>query len=238
MGVRNVNKYPYETLYKNIEIAKNLIDFCKKQKNCKLINFSSSEVYSHLIFENKIKFPTPENIDLKILDKTIPRDSYGLSKIVTEKMCFFSNLNFINIRPHNIYGPDMGYDHVIPELIKKIYYEDKVSIVSHNHKRAFCFIDDAIDQIIKLSFSKNITNHTFNIGNPYEEINMFNLAKKIKIILGSQTILSKDKKVTKGSPKRRVPSLKKYTKIYGKLKITKLEDGLNKTIEWYKNDII
>ena len=67
---------------------------------------------------------------------------------------------------------------------------------------------------------------------------MFNLAKKIKIILGSQTILSKDKKVTKGSPKRRVPSLKKYTKIYGKLKITKLEDGLNKTIEWYKNDII
>ena len=48
----------------------------------------------------------------------------------------------------------MGYDHVIPELIRKIYYEDKVSIVSHNHKRAFCFIDDAIDQIIKLSLAK------------------------------------------------------------------------------------
>ena len=55
-----------------------------------------------------------------VLDKTISRDSYGLSKLVAEKMCYFSGINYINIRPHNIYGPNMGYNHVIPELIKNL----------------------------------------------------------------------------------------------------------------------
>ena len=40
-------------------------------------------------------------------------------------MCFFAKINYINIRPHNIYGPDIGYSHVIPELIKKFIREKK-----------------------------------------------------------------------------------------------------------------
>ena len=238
LGVKNVNQFPYETFTKNILIAKNLIDFCKKQKKCKLINFSSSEVYSHLIFKRRIKFPTPEELDLTVLHNTIPRDSYGLSKLMIEKMCFFAKINYINIRPHNIYGPDMGYSHVIPELIKKIYKRKKISIISHNHKRAFCFIDDAINQIVKLSLNKNINNKTFNVGNPHEEIDIFNLAKKIKFILKTKTKLEKSKNFTDGSPNKRIPSLKKYTNIFGKIKFTKIDDGLLRTIQWYKNDII
>ena len=50
----------------------------------------------------------------------------------------------------------MGYSHVIPELIKKMLNNKKISIVSANHRRAFCYIDDAIEQIIKISFNKMI----------------------------------------------------------------------------------
>ena len=52
----------------------------------------------------------------------------------------------------------MGFSHVIPELIKKMSKtrkgkKNKISVFSPGHKRAFCFIDDAVDQIIKLSFN-------------------------------------------------------------------------------------
>ncbi len=132
----------------------------------------------------------------------------------------------------------MGYDHVIPELIKKIYRNKEVAIVSHKHKRAFCFIDDAIKQIANLSLNRRLNRETFNIGNPYEEIDIFSLAKKIKFILKSNTKLKKNKKITSGSPTRRVPSLEKYKKLFGKIEITKINEGLYQTIEWYKNDII
>ena len=172
-----------------------------------------------------------------VLDKTISRDSYGLSKLVAEKMCYFSGINYINIRPHNIYGPNMGYNHVIPELIKKIYKNKEVGIVSHNHKRAFCYIDDAINQIVKISFSRKFKNQTFNIGNPLEEIDIYTLAKKIKNSLNVKTKLYKSKKETEGSPQRRIPCMKKYKNLIGKLKTTKIDLGLQKTIQWYKNDI-
>ena len=58
--------------------------------------------------------------------------------------------------------------------------KNKISVFSPGHKRAFCFIDDAVDQIIKLSFNNKINNEIFNIGNMSEEISMINLAKKIR----------------------------------------------------------
>ena len=237
LGVKNVNKNPYQTLINNIEITKNLINFCKKQKNCKLINFSSSEIYSNLIFKKKIIYPTPEALDLFFLDKSIPRDSYGLSKFIGEKMCQLSKINFINIRPHNIYGPDMGYSHVVPELIKKILIKNKVSILSYKHKRAFCYIDDAIKQTLEISFAKKADKKTINIGNPDEEISIYKLANKIKYFLNRNTIILKDKHITEGSPARRVPSLSKYDSFFGKIKYTKLDEGLKRTIAWYLMDI-
>ena len=48
----------------------------------------------------------------------INRDAYYVSKAFNEKLVQFLNNNYLILRPHNIYGPRMGYRHVIPELIK------------------------------------------------------------------------------------------------------------------------
>ena len=152
-----------------------------------------------------------------------------------------SNLNYLILRPHNIYGPRMGFSHVIPELIKRMRilkkkHEKKIFIFSPKHKRAFCFIDDAIMQIIKLSFNKKTNNQIFNVGNMNEEISMMNLAQKIKIFF-SYKIKLNNGKITEGSPARRIPDMKKtlkYTKIK---KFTDLNQGLKKTFEWYQKKI-
>ena len=80
----------------------------------------------------------------------------------------------------------MGYSHVIPELIQKFKNgKKKVDVYSPNHRRAFCFIDDAISLITGTCFKKSL-NQIFNIGNMKEEIKIKDLVKKIKNILKSK----------------------------------------------------
>ena len=93
-----------------------------------------------------------------------------LSKIYGESMCINSMLPTI-IRPHNFYGPRMGLSHVIPELMKKAVESEnsKIDVFSINHKRTFCYIEDAVNAIQKLSESQNSIGKTYNIGDEEEK---------------------------------------------------------------------
>jgi len=231
LGVKNVNNQPFDTFLNNTLPLVRLLNFYKS--DTRLIFFSTSEVYSPLIHSKKTNFPIKEDQDLLISSETINRDAYYLSKIFCEKILQIKNKKFLILRPHNIYGPNMGNSHVIPNLINKLKKtKNKINVFSPNHTRAFCYIDDAINQIIKLSFSEKNYGKVFNIGNQNEEIKIYDLAKKIKKQLNSKAILVKGKN-TDGSPFRRVPSMKKtFKNISYKLK-TSLDKGISKTIDWY-----
>ena len=182
MGVKQVIDNPYITLKNNISTTINLIDFAKKQKKLKKICFTSSEVYAYTL-KKLAKYPTPEDIDFLISKNFDPRSSYLLSKIIGEYLINYSNLNFVIFRPHNIFGPQMGFTHVIPQLTKKILMHNKKIIIDNSkHKRTFCNIDFAIELILNISHKKTLTKKTFNIGSPEKEITIMELAKKLKNI--------------------------------------------------------
>ena len=235
VGVENIKKNPFSSFLNNISSLVNVINFANNQgKTIKLILFSTSEVYSNLIKNNLIKFPIKEGNSILVENQIIDRDSYFLSKLFNEKITQLSKLNHLILRPHNIYGPRMGFSHVIPELTKKFFEikNKKITIFSPYHKRAFCYIDDAINQIIKLSIKQSIKNGIYNIGNMKEEITMINLAKKIKKILHSKSLLKKGN-ITKGSPRRRVPDMSRTISAIKMKKFINLNDGLHKTVDWY-----
>lgn len=235
LGVQNVISKPSKTINENLQMLINIINAVKGNNKLKFIFFSTSEVYSPLIKTNNAKFPLKEDVALMVNKETYPRDSYYLSKIIGEKIVQLSGFNYLCLRPHNIYGPRMGYSHVIPELIKKIKFQKskKIKIYSPSHKRAFCYIDDAIEQIVGLSFGTKAKNKTFNIGNSREEIKIFDLAKMIKNKLKSKKKLIKYI-YTSGSPKRRVPSMSKTSSYLKKTKYISLNKGIQNYINWYK----
>ena len=115
---------------------------------------SSSEVY-----QTPLKIPTKEDEPLKIPDIYNPRYSYGGGKILTELMGinygkkFFKKL--VIFRPHNVYGPDMGNEHVIPEFINRYKnLKKKFFKIQGTGKetRSFIYIDDflqAFELILK-----------------------------------------------------------------------------------------
>ena len=240
VGVKNINKNPYQSFLNNFLSLKNIVDFNKNlKKKAKIILFSTSEVYSNLIKKKLIKFPIEEINDIVIENTIIGRDAYFLSKIFNEKFVQLSNLNYLILRPHNVYGPRMGYSHVIPELAKRMLNKknnQEIEIFSPNHKRAFCYIDDAIHQIIELSMNKNNNKKIYNIGNMNEEIKMIDVAKKIKLLIGKSLKLKKGK-VTEGSPIRRIPNMSKTLKKIRKKNFVSFDEGLQRTLNWYKIQI-
>jgi UDP-glucose 4-epimerase len=239
LGVKNVINNPKKVLIDNFLIMKKSIDIAKAQKKLKKFIFlSTSEVYAGILENFKILFPTPESSPLALTNILNARTSYMLSKIYCEALCIHSKLKYLILRPHNIYGPRMGFSHVIPELIKKISKIKKnnsLELNSFSHKRAFCYIDDAVSQIYLITKSK-IVNETFNIGNNKEEISIIDLCKKILELSFRKDIKIIKKNINNFSPTRRLPSMKKIFRYIKKFKYTKLEHGLIKTLNWYKNN--
>lgn len=235
LGVQKVINKPFYTLSENIQSTINIIQFSKKQRKLKKICFTStSEVYSETLEKKLARYPTPENVDFLISKDFNSRSAYLLSKIVGEYLINHSKLNFVIFRPHNIFGPDMGFSHVIPQLTKKILSKKNknIFIANSHHKRTFCYIDFAIELILKISLDKNSKKKIYNIGSPEKDISIMQLANKISRILNSKKKLLLSKILKDDSPKKRRPDMTKSLK-FAKIKHN-FEQGLKKTVIWYK----
>tara|TARA_Y100000389_G_scaffold174982_1_gene185386 strand:- start:249 stop:1199 length:951 start_codon:yes stop_codon:yes gene_type:complete len=231
----NGTKYFYKHPVKILDIAVkgilNVLESCIKNNIKELYLASSSEVY-----QTPSKIPTDETEVLKIPDIYNPRYSYGGGKILTELMGinygkkYFKKL--VIFRPHNVYGPDMGNEHVIPEFLNRFKSLKKKQFKiqgTGKEIRSFIYIDDfinAFDLILKKAKHLEI----YNIGTS-ERLAINKLAKIIANLL-KKDIKIKKSQIREGGTKKRLPDIKKLKKIGFKQKF-KIEEGLKKTIKFY-----
>ena len=227
-GTKNFYKMPVKVLDIAVKGILNVLEGCIKYKIKELYLASSSEVY-----QTPETIPTKEEVILKIPNIYNPRYSYGGGKILTELMGvhygkkFFKKL--IIFRPHNVYGERMGYDHVIPEMIKrfKSLKGRKFKIQgSGNEIRSFIYIDDFIGAF-NLILNKGKHLNIYNIGTG-SKIKIKDLVFKIARILNKKITIKKTP-LTKGSTKIRVPNINKIKKLGFKPKFS-LDMGLKKII--------
>ena len=206
----------------------NVIDGCIKNKIKELYLASSSEVY-----QTPNKIPTTESESLKVPDIFNPRYSYGGGKILTELMGihygkkYFKKL--IIFRPHNVYGKNMGFEHVIPEFIKRFknLKGKKFKIQgTGNEIRSFIYIEDFINAF-NLILKKGKHLNIYNIGTS-ERIKIKDLAKKLSKILGKKMVIKKTP-LRSGGTNKRVPNINKINKMGFKAKYS-LNQGLKKII--------
>ena len=190
----------------------NVIDLCIENKIKELYLASSSEVY-----QTPNKVPTDETESLKIPNILNPRYSYGGGKILTELMGINYGKKFFNkliiFRPHNVFGANMGQEHVIPEFISrfKSLKGKKFKIQgTGNEIRSFIYIKDFV-KAFDLVLTKGKHLNIYNIGTN-EKIKIKNLAYKMSNIYKKKITLKKTT-LTKGSTKIRVPNISKIKKL-------------------------
>ena len=225
----NGTKYFYEKPDLILDVAVkglvNIFDGCKKHNIKELYLASSSEVY-----QTPLKVPTKEDEPLKVPDINNPRYSYGGGKILTELMGvhygkkFFKKL--IIFRPHNVYGADMGNEHVIPEIISKIRKIKKNKSLkiqgSGNEIRSFIFIKDFVKAFSCL-LSKGKHLQIYNIGTS-KSMKIKELVHRISKIMKKKIVI-KTTPLKKGGTKIRMPDITKIKKLGFKPKYS-IEQGL------------
>ena len=229
-GTIHFYERPREVLDVAIVGMQNVLEAMKVNNVPELYLASSSEVYQY-----PDVFPTPEAVPLVVPDPFNPRYSYGLGKIVQEFMSIHADTFLRRLaifRPHNIYGPDMGFQHVIPELCAKIVAEksNKVALKGDgSQSRSFCHISDFV-QGFGLLLNADIERETFNLGTR-EEVTISHLAGVIASSLGRQIEFSTSTAPT-GETNRRIPDISKIESV-GFSQSVKLEAGVRDYCDWY-----
>jgi UDP-glucose 4-epimerase len=236
VGVSRVARRPYDVLIENVAMTRNAIDAARRQPELdRFVFLSTSEVYAGTMEYATLPLPTPEDTPLTVADLPQPRTSYMLSKIYGEAMCHQAGIPFTIFRPHNVYGPRMGLAHVIPELLHRAHAAPDggfLEVYSGDHRRTFCFIDDAVEMMWRATESPRCEGETLNIGAQAPELSMSELGTIIGGIVG-KTLEIVPLPPTPGSPPRRCPDMTKTSSLTMYTAGVGLVDGIQKTYDWY-----
>jgi nucleoside-diphosphate-sugar epimerase len=215
----------------------NVIDACRSEGVRSLILASSSEVY-----QTPPRIPTDESAPLIVPDPRNPRYSYGGGKIISELMAINYGRKFFDrvliFRPHNIYGPDMGWEHVIPQFSLRM----KATAAEHpsgklpfrlqsdgSQTRSFCHIDDLVRGVMVMR-AKGEHLGIYHVGTR-EEITIAELAERVAAYAGREIELIVGP-APEGGTDRRCPDIAKLGKL-GYSPQVPLEIGLPSTVDWY-----
>jgi UDP-glucose 4-epimerase len=200
-----------------------------------LVLASTAEVY-----QTPSVIPTPETIPLMLPDSLNPRYSYGGSKIVSELIAFnYGQDHYRQVqvfRPHNVFGPNMGWKHVEPQFIMRALAAQAAGDTTFpiqgdgTETRSFCYVDDIVEGILTM-YEKGGHREIYHIGSD-EEVSIRDLAARIGKIVGIDLDIQPGE-LQQGGTKRRCPDISKMRAL-GWLPAVGLDEGLERTVAWYR----
>lgn len=215
----------------------NVIDACRKHGIGNLILASSSEVY-----QTPPQVPTDESAPLVVPDVLNPRYSYGAGKLISEVMAINYGRKYFDrvliFRPHNVYGPDMGFEHVVPQFAMRL---KKLADAQPSGKlrfdiqgtgeetRSFCFVDDLVAGVMAM---REHGEHLgiYHVGTT-EEVSIADVARRVGACAGREIEIVPGR-LQPGGTMRRCPDISKLAKLGYKPRVS-LDDGLKPTVDWY-----
>ena len=219
----------------------NVLDGGARHHVPELVLASSSEVY-----QTPPSVPTDETVPFSIPDPLNPRYSYGGGKIISELLALHCGARHFRrvviFRPHNVYGPDMGREHVIPQFairmteLARQFPRGMLDFPiegSGSESRAFIHVDDftrALARVIDRGQHRGI----YHIGTD-TETQIAALAHEVAWCLGREIRLKPGTLKPGGTP-RRCPDITKLRALGFEPQIS-LRDGLARTVGWYAEDL-
>ena len=241
VGVRNVESDPARVVRVNTLAALHLLDWVAPGE--RVFFASTSEVYAGGVDAGIVPVPSGEAVPVMIADPTAPRFAYAISKLLGEAAFAHGararRFDAVVGRFHNVYGPRMGADHVIPEMsLRAVAGEDPFAVPGADQFRAFCHVGDAVEAMLRLMAGEGRpvgAGRVVHIGNDSEETNIGDLAKLVLRVAGADPVLA-PRPAPPGSVHRRCPDLSLLRALTGYEPAVPLEEGVRSTYTWYRKN--
>lgn len=232
LGVRHSISHPFENHRVNAEGALIVLDAAYKSKVKKLIYCSSSEVYG-----------TAQNIPMSEDHPTNPCTVYGSSKLAGEAYARAYHKTYgmhtVILRPFNTYGPRSHHEgdagEVIPKSIVRALNKQPIIVFGNGlQTRDFTFVEDTARAMVLAAENDNMIGQTFNIGNNFE-VSIKDLAQLLLKQISDKNVNIEFTPGRPGDVLRLFADSSKFRQSCGWRPETDFEEGLRKTIDYFRN---
>jgi dTDP-glucose 4,6-dehydratase len=232
-GIDTVIKSPVNTMKVNMIGTYNVLEAIKDYKIDRFIDFSTSEVFGSYAYK------VDELSTTNLAPVGEARWTYSVSKLAGEHLAhsYYKeyDIPIVSVRPFNVYGPGQVGEGAIHQFVIRAIKNEAIQIHGDGDQiRSWCYIDDFVNGIMLCLEREEAIGHTFNIGNPRATITISMLAHLIKTISNSKSeIVYVPKNYV--DVELRIPSIEKSKNILGYTPRYDLNEGLEKTVEWYRS---
>jgi UDP-glucose 4-epimerase len=233
-GVDTVLKNPVLTMRVALRGTENALEAAAARNVRRFIDFSTSEVFGRYAY-HVTEF---DSTTLGAVGEA--RWTYAVAKLATEHLALSYTkelgLPACSIRPFNIYGPRQVGEGAIHHFIRRALLGEPLLIHNEGAQiRAWCYIDDIVEAIMLALERDEAVGHAFNIGNPRSTVTIYNLAREIVRLSSSRSSLE-FRPWPHADVEIRVPAVDKARELLGFTAKVDLEEGLLRTIQWYRRE--
>jgi len=235
-GVDTVLGNPVLTMRVSLIGTMNVLEAAQDSGNVKrLIDFSTSEVFGRYAY-NVTEW---DATTLGAVGEA--RWTYAVAKLATEHLAMNywkqHKLPTVSIRPFNIYGPRQVGEGAVHHFIARALRGLPLTIHNDGAQiRAWCYVDDIVDGIMLALDRDEAVGHAFNIGNPRSTLTIHSLAKEI-IRLASSSSHLEYVAWNQADVELRIPNINKAKELLRFAPKVDLEEGLLRTIYWYRRHL-
>lgn len=232
-GIDTVIKNPVKTMQVNMIGTANALEAARiNGVKDRFIDFSTSEVFGSMAFRSS------ENDQTVAGSAGEARWTYAVSKLAGEHLAhaYYKQygLPVVTVRPFNVYGPGQTGEGAIQIFIKRAMKNEEIKIDGDgNQIRAWCYVDDFVDCLIRCIEDPKAIGESFNLGNARAVITILGLAQTVCRVLNSSSKIVFEPPLS-ADIAIRIPSVEKTKEILGFKAKVDLEEGIAKTAEWMK----
>jgi len=235
-GIDTVLKNPVHTMQVNMMGTAYALEAAFKHKVARFVDFSTSEVFGSMAYKSS---ETDQTVAGSAGEA---RWTYAVSKLAGEHLAhaYFRQyqLPTVTLRPFNVYGPGQTGEGAIQVFIKKALQNETIHINGDgNQIRAWCYVDDFIDGAVMCLENPKAVGESFNIGNSRAVITILGLAESVIRVLKSDSKIVFDPPLS-ADIEVRIPSLEKANLVLGFKARVDLAEGISRTAEWIKNNLL
>jgi UDP-glucose 4-epimerase len=232
-GIDTVIKSPVKTMTVNmIGTANVLAAALECRVSDRVLDFSTSEVFGSMAFRSAEADPTVSG------SAGEARWTYAVSKLAGEHLAhaYFSEhqLPVVTVRPFNVYGPGQTGEGAMSGFIKKALKNEPIQIHGDgNQIRAWCYVDDFVNCIIKCIENPGAIGQSFNVGNSRAVITILGLAHMVCRVLNSKSTITHVDELS-ADIAIRIPSVQKSKDVLDFSAMVDLEEGILLMANWIK----